>query len=790
MAKPDAADAPRRIVLAARRRSRWRWLRYGGLVVVVLAAGIVGIGVALVGLSIPDYTDQRVLPGLSQPVELIRDENGIPHIFAADLADAYRALGYVHAQDRMFQMELNRRVGAGRLAELIGEAGLPVDRFMRTLGFYRLAEDAVASMGSEARAALEAYAEGVNGWLTDGADRPLPPDLLALRVEPESWRPADSVVWGGLMALQLSNNFRDEVLRARLSERLSPPQIADLWPADPPGQAATLSDLAALYRAAPFDALATALPDVFALASASNEWVVAGQHSTSGRPLLANDPHLGFAAPGLWYLARIVTPDETIAGATVPGVPLTILGHNARIAWGFTTTHADVQDLFIERLMPGDPDRYLTPDGSAAFATRVEAISVRGRDAPVRLVVRTTRHGPVVSDIDPAMATAAGQGHVLALAFTALLPDNQTSEATYWINRAKDWREFVTALEQFHAPMQNMAYADVDGTIGFYAAGRVPIRRGGDGSRPVPGWTGAFDWDGIVPFAALPHAVNPARGRIVNANNRLVADDYPHLIAADWPAPHRANRIEALLGARQQHTPQSFAAIQQDIVSTAALELLATLLPMVRAEGTGPADAAGTTASRRAVVERLAQWDGRMARDRPEPLIAMTWFRELGRHLFGDELGALAGDYGGLRPRVLRRMLTQQIAWCDSIATPTIDEACPAQAVAALDDALALLRDRLGDNVDGWRWGDLHEALFRHNLFGRVPVLKTLTDIKLATDGGPFTINRGSASLSDGRPVPPRPWARLPGNIRSERPRRVAVRRCHRAVRPSAVALL
>ena len=747
MAKPQVAAAPRRVVLAARKRSRWRWLGYAGAALATIVLAAVGTVVVLVRASLPDYEGEIAIPALTGPVEVIRDEHAVPHIFAASLPDAYRALGYVHAQDRLFQMEINRRIGAGRLAELIGETGLSADRFMRTVGLYAQAESAVAAMDEEVRAVIEAYAEGVNAWLI-GNDGPLPPGVLALRVEPEPWRPADTVVWASLMALRLSNNLGDELLRARLADRLEPAQIADLWPAGPADQAVTLPDLAALYRQLPLDALAAALPDMFARASASNEWAVSGQHTESGRPLLANDPHLGFSAPGLWYLARIVTPELTIAGVTIPGVPLAILGHNERIAWGFTTAHADVQDLFIERLDPADPNRYLTPDGSAPFTTRVEEIHVRGRDMPARLVVRTTRHGPVISDIGGRAAAAVAPGHVLALSFTALLPDDRTSEATYWVNRAQDWREFVDALRRFHAPMQNMVYADVDGTIGFYAPARVPIRRNGDGSAPVPGWTGEFDWVGFVPFAELPQAVNPARGRIVNSNNRIVGDDYRYLIAADWPDGFRARRIEDLLDARPKHSSASFTAIQGDITSTAALQLLSTLVPMARAERRRVA-AANASPLIPSALDRLAAWDGAMARSRPEPLIAMTWLRALGTRLYADELGPLADDYGGLRPRVIERILTARTAWCDVTTTPG-RESCAAQALAALDDGLRLLSERLGDEIDEWQWGDLHQALFRHELFGRVAVLRTLTDIMLPTDGGPFTINRGFASLRDG----------------------------------------
>ena len=676
---------------------------------------------------------------MEQPVTVIRDENAVPHIFAGNQLDAYRALGYVHAQDRFFQMEMNRRLGAGRVAELAGEAALPIDRFMRLFDFSGLAAQTVAQMDAAPRAALEAYAEGVNAWLT-ADDRRLPPEFLLAGVEPELWRPADSVLWGKLMALRLSGNFETEILRARLSERLSDEQIADLW-AQNATDTATIRDVAALYPGLQLDRLAAAIPDVFAAASASNEWIVGGGSTQSGKPLLANDPHLGFTAPVLWYLARIVTPDFEIAGATVPGVPFTLLGHNASIAWGLTTAEADVQDLFIERLAPDAPDQYLTPNGPKAFDIREERIDVRFRSEPEIFTVRETRHGPVLSDINREFGAAVQEGHVLALSFTAALADDRTVEAMYLLNRAQNWPSFKAALRNFHAPMQNFAYADVSGRIGFYTSGRVPVRLGGKGRRPTPGWTGESDWSGFVPFNTLPQIVDPPTGRIVNANNRLVGAEYPYFIAEDWPPAFRAQRIEQLLDETPQHSPASFAAIQNDAVSMAAQELVPQLLGMLADQSLGERESA--------VAALLADWHGLMARERPEPLIFLAWLLRLGDRLWNDELGDLAAEYRGLRPQVIQHMISRRPVWCDDRGTPAV-ETCEQQVAGALTEALDLLEDRLGDRPADWRWETQHRATFRHQFLGRFPVLRQLTDITIATDGGPYTVNRGVARLSGG----------------------------------------
>uniref|UniRef100_UPI0031DF88A7 penicillin acylase family protein n=1 Tax=Inquilinus sp. TaxID=1932117 RepID=UPI0031DF88A7 len=417
-----------------------RWLRRGAialacllLLLVVLAGG----GLWWLRTGVPAESGTVQLDGLSGPVRIYRDQHGIPTIFAQNDGDAYFALGWLHAQDRLWQMELQRRIGAGRLSELIGAGGLRFDKLMRILGFYRLAEADVAAQSPEMRAALDRYAAGVNAWI-DGHAGALPPEFTLLWTRPEPWRPADTLVWSKLMALQLSANYRDEILRAQVIARLGPDRAGTLFP-----DLGTLtpSTLAALDQAAPMlTRLAAALPPPLGPRTASNEWVVGPGRTDTGAPILANDPHLGLGAPILWYLARIETPTLSVAGATVPGVPLTILGQNRRIAWGFTTTGADVQDLFLETVDPADPNRYRTPDGSAAFETRTETIKVSG-GAPVTLTIRGTRHGPVLSDLDPGMAKLAGDGKVAALAFTALAPGDTSADALYRLNRAGSWPE-------------------------------------------------------------------------------------------------------------------------------------------------------------------------------------------------------------------------------------------------------------------------------------------------------------------------------------------------------------
>lgn len=746
-----------RAIRPPRYRRPWgKWLAYAGLTVFALVIGA-GLGAMTIAwMSVPDYDGERILPGLARPVTVSRDVYGVPRIEAGNMTDAYRALGYIHASDRMFQMEMTRRTGAGRLAELLGEPVLGLDKLMRTLGLYARAEQSVAAMARTPRSAMQAYAGGVNAWL-ENHDGPLPPELVLLGHKPEPWVAADSAVWGLLMALQLSDNWRGEINRARAAAHLSPDQLNDLWPPVDPGSATTLATTFRDYCCADrqiFARLAEELPGLgtettlstplspFAFASASNEWAVDGQHSESGLPLLANDPHLGFSAPLLWYLVEIVTPALTLTGVSVPGMPFLMLGHNDHIAWGLTTTHADVQDLFIERVDPADPLRYLTPNGSANFDTRREEIIVRGRDKPEIITVRETRHGPVITDISESAAALAGDGEMVALAFNALAPDNRTPEALYDLNRAKNWTEFTAALEKFAAPLQNFAYADIDGHIGFYTPGRLPIRKNGDGRLPVPGWTGEFDWIGFVPFDEMPHRFDPPDGRIVNANNRVAGGSFPHLITADWPDPDRATRIGEMLDDIGAANADDFAVIQLDIASQAARSLLPLLLEnMVQA---GAASEQIQTA-----IDLLANWNGQMDRNRPEPLIFTAWAAELGPALYADELGDDADVAFGIRPRAIRHMLRDKPEWCDDVTTADT-ESCPGRVALALGLAIDNVSAVAGENLADWRWGDMHKARFSHQIFGRVPVLRDLIDIEIETDGGDFTINRGSHILGRG----------------------------------------
>ncbi len=709
-----------------------RILLYGLGGLAALAIITAGGGYLWLRSSLPQTEGDIPLAILDGPVKVSRNGDGLVRIQAETEFDLYRALGFVHAQERLWQMDFMRRVGSGRLSEVMGRATLVHDRFFRTLGFRQLAEANLSHLAPETLAALEAYADGVNAYLRNRSG-PLPLEFQVLGYEPEPWSPVDSLLWGRIMALRLSENWRDELSRARLAGRFSPEQIAQLWPAYPSDAPITIAQLADLIDDSVARQLANLLPPSLAPTGASNAWALSGARSASGSPILANDPHLPLEAPGVWFLARLEVPGITLAGATAPGVPFVILGHNEHVAWGLTTTHSDTQDFFIERISPDNPDQYLTPEGVEDFKARDEFIRLTGGES-VTLVVRETRHGPVMSDVIPEGSSETGA--VLSLAWPALRADDRTPDALYGMNHAQDWAEFRESLRQFHAPQQNVVYADTDGNIGFLAPARVPVRRAGNGQHPVPGWSGEFDWIGFVPFEELPSQDNPRSGVIVNANNKIVSDSFPHLIAVDWPPPYRAERIGAVLsGAAGNHSITDSVVLQQDIVANAADTILPRLL------GVTPVSVRG-----RQATALLHSWDRQMHRNAPEPLILQAWVWALGKAILEDELGPDYLEYLDGGTYTLERMLAEDSQWCDAVGSNEA-ESCDAQIQKALEDALDLLEERFGSDMSAWRWGDAHVARFAHPVLSRIPVVGPYFSYSVETDGGNDTVNRASPRL-------------------------------------------
>jgi penicillin amidase len=674
-------------------------------------------------LSLPAVDGHIGLGPGAPEASISRDLHGVPSIAAGNLKDAYFALGYVHAQDRLWQMEGMRRLGAGRLSEVVGEATLSIDRTMRTLGLYRLAEGDVAALPSERLAEIEAYAAGVNAWIGDQRNT-LPPEFALLGFRPEPWRPADSLVWARIMATRLSGNWREELLRLGLSGSLTVRQIAELW-ADsgsvPPAAGQPVDAAAAMRILAIAAALEAAVPPT----TASNAWVIGGDLTASGAPILASDPHLGFSAPVLWYLARIETPETVLAGATVPGVPALLLGRNRQLAWGMTTTHSDTQDLFIEQVDTANTNRYATPDGWREMEVRTETIGVRdGENVAHR--VRVTRHGPVVSDL-----ADIGDGKLtLALRSTALEPEDGIAGAILAMARAGTVDAAIEALRAAGAPQQNIVLADSSGATAMISPARVPLRKEGDGRVPVDGASGDFDWAGFVPFEELPLTRGSADGWIGNANNRPVPPDYPHLLTADWPSADRMERLARQLNDDTPATVAANARLQMDDVSMMADRLLTPMLALTTPRSDGA----------RVALDLLKAWDRAMSADRPAPLVFSLWLRNFARSLYADETGEHFPQFGDPRPDFLRFALSPQGApWCDDVTTAERNETC----TDILSDSLEETVRMLGGDPAGTDWGERHHAVFAHTIFRHVPVLGGLTTINGPTSGGFGTLNRG-----------------------------------------------
>jgi penicillin amidase len=733
-----------------------------GVSLLALTSGVAGGfgGAYLFHRAEPIYDGHTRISGLSGVAEVYRDAYGVPHIFAANRDDAARALGYVHASERMFQMEMQRRAGQGRLSEIVGSDMLGIDKFTRTLGLYRLAQSSFVAMSPEAQRTFQAYADGVNTWLETHRNT-LSPEFVLLHAVPEPWQPADSVVWGKLMALQLSHNYNLEMLRADMAAKLPPEQTQWLFPAQlgtpvttqpgggaravsdtplhpaqrdwvvspPPSQQSEQSQLPQLPMSA--DAKLAELLGMDH--AASNEWVIGGARTVSGKPILANDPHLGLEAPILWYLARIVTPDGNVKGATVPGLPVVLLGQNDHLAWGFTTTGSDTQDLFVETVDPANPNNYVTPDGSVAFVETTETIHVKDA-ADVKLVVRNTRHGPVLSDIDAHMANLAGAGKVMALAFTGLGGLDTTSEALLRINGAHSAAELLDALKLYQTPTQNIVYADSDGIFGFVNPGLVPVRKKGDGSMPVDGASGDYDWVGTLPLELLPQVANPAAGYVFNANNAVVGPDSPYDLGKDWEEPYRARRLQQFFNATGKFTMAQSVAMQADHLSLAATDMLPLLLSI-----------SPSNPRTKQALDMLRVWDAVMDKAKAEPAIFEAWLYQLHKHMLLEKTGIDMRDKGPLAASTLFELVTQHPKeWCGAA-----DADCHTMMEKSLDDALAMETEHQGDDMGRWHWGMENMASLRHKFYSHIPVLDKLSDLSVASSGDFYTIDRGGGFNND-----------------------------------------
>ena len=685
-------------------------------VLAIALIGVLGVSAWLVerfSASKPRTTGEVALAVLERPAQVVRDENGIAHIFGETDADVMAALGYVHASERFFQMDLARRYMRGELAALFGEDYLRADAQTRTYGFRALTEDIVANLSDETRDLMQAYVAGVNARVAEGA---VAPEYAVLRTAPESWSLEDSAAIVVLLANDLAAGAGTDRERALLDDILSAEQLAQFTLSFPDWAPTMLK--AEDMRARFGEVQTQPLPPAQAPSSqsdnqpGSNAWVISGERSETGRPLLANDPHLGLSTPAIWYYVRLNLSYGPVIGGTVPGAPFVILGRNAHAAWGFTNTGFDVIDI-LER------DR-----AAETITTRTEAITIKGRREPVTITIEETADGPV---LNPDWFDLRGydEDSIVVRRSTVSAPGNRVADATLAIMQAQNFDDFVEAGRGWTAPMQNMHFASVDGTIGYTTAGLLPIR------------DESGDWTGFIPFDELPRVRNPQGGIIASGNNLVAGPDYPYALPGSY-ATYRAPRIEQLLNATERHSLESFTQLQMDVTSEQALRLLPMLL------GSEPESQLGAEA-----LAKLEAWDGALDADGSEALIYSAWLRVLSGAIWNDELDTLAATFNQPRRAFLEEVLMGEAsAWCDDIRTDAV-ESCAITAGLALDAAMAETADAFGRDMNSWRWGDMHVADFDHP-FDSLPLIGPMFANRVAVPGDGATINVAHFSYASG----------------------------------------
>ncbi|MEO9652832.1 MAG: penicillin acylase family protein [Roseobacter sp.] len=732
------------------------WLLRIASALVVLVVLAIALVYYLGSRSLPDYNDTLDVPFLTAPVEIVRDNANVPHIFGSTDEDVYYALGFAHAQDRLWQMTMLRRTAQGRLSELFGTATLEIDQLVRRLNIYTLAVASLDAQDEKTTKILRAYATGVNARLdqinADALGRGAP-EMFLFNAPVAPWRPADSLAIIKLMGLRLAGHLDTEVMRARVSLALPDHErIRDILPDAPGTGVAALPEYAALFPDAKrFAGTAPVAPHPLSpfarapFAGASNVWSAAPSRSAAGGTLLANDPHLGFSAPGIWYLARLQLQSGGIIGGTIPGMPVVLTGRSDDLGWGLTSAKMDDQDVHIERVNPDNSEEYETPTGFKPFETRKSIIYIK--DAPpVTVTLRWTENGPVLPGSHYNLASITPPEHVASVAWTLLSANDTSMMAALALMEAKSVEGGFQAIEKYIAPAQNLMLADRE-NIGMKMIGAMPrrdARHQSQGRLPSPGWIETNRWQGRLPYASNPEFIAPAGGILGNTNNKVVERPFPNHVSFDWGDTQRIQRWQRLMQARQVHTRDSFIEAQLDTVSFTAR----SLLPLIGAElwFTGESAPEGTALrQRQRALALLGEWSGEMNEHMPEPLIYAAWLRSLQARMIQDELGPLAREFTHVEPLFIERAFRDidgASVWCD-VQQSAPQETCADMARLALDDALIWIEETWGSALESLRWGDAHQATHDHPVLGTVPVLRYFVNIRQSTNGGDNTLQRG-----------------------------------------------
>jgi penicillin amidase len=695
--------------------------------------------------------------GLSAPVEIRRDVHGVPSIVAKTDHDAFFAAGYVHAQDRLWQLELQRRLVDGRLSEVFGRTSINEDIWLRTLGLRAAAQSSWQSLTPEAKDSLAAYTAGINAWMA--THHHLPPEFGILGIKPEPWSVYDSLGWNAMFALTLGGNFREEITRYVAGRTLSGEKVAALYK-EAPGAApvtVTTAELQQTQKLAALGDFQRQLESQLKLGGkyvGSNAWVVSGKLAGNGHAMLANDPHLPLQLPSLWYAMRLKGDRLDASGMSLVGLPVVIFGRNQHIAWGGTNMMADQQDLYFERVNPLDPTQYEVNGKWEKFTTRLETIAVkadfpaflRGALKPVTIEIRGTRHGPVISDQFNMF------DEPVTLRWSLLENKGSSYEALYRAGFASDWSSFNDAFKDYVAPALNLLYADDKGNIGYLGVGRIPLRAKGEGTMPVPGWNDEYEWRGSIPFAQMPRSFNPEKGYIVNANNRITDGHYPYFISHDWAPGDRAVRIEQLLqqklSARHGLNVDDMRAIQADVWNKPSAALVRAMVAFKPQND-----------QQREAIGYLARWDGNMDRDSVGATLFYAWNDHLRSYIFGDEIEAPFNKKGVTRTLevLAERMPDDELAavlrhdplnWCDRRDTPEKEDAEKALELS-LQSALKALRRVGGSDMSGWTWGKIHTTRYEHTPFSASNLLRRIFDRNVGNGGAPNSVNVASAVLED-----------------------------------------
>ncbi len=708
--------------------------------------------------SFPQISGVIHLQGLDGTADIYRDKMGIPHIYATTLHDLFFAQGYVHAQDRFWQMDAWRHIGSGTLSEMFGSGQVSTDAFLRTLGWREVAQAEWDGMGPESKAILTAYTDGVNAYLKDHSGTAVSLEyavlgLLSPDYKIAPWTPINSLTWGKAMAWDLRGNLDEEIQRAVLLKTLTPQQVDELYPPYPSdhpiivnqigsGPSANVTPEQATMNL-PSSVLSALQQNASLLDTAlgphgdgigSNSWVISGKLTATGQPLLANDPHLGIQMPSIWYQIDMHCMPKSdqcpyeVAGFSFAGVPGVIIGHNDNIAWGFTNTGPDVMDLFIEKVNPDNPNQYEYNGQWLNFDTRTETINVSG-GSPVTITVRSTKHGPVISDtygpledvnknnapdfipFKDKSGVPLPSNYVIALAWTALKPSSPF-EAIWGFNKAQNWDQFRAAAQSFHVPAQNLVYADTQGNIGYQMPGDIPIRKSGDGRFPVPGWTGQYDWTGFIPFDQLPYTFNPSDGYIVTANNEVVSpQNYKYLITTDWDYGYRANRIVDMIQNAPGKIDISYIQKMEGDKYDANAATLVPLLQNLSSQFTGN-DAAA--------LNLLTKWDGQTTANSAPAAIFESFWRHLLQNTFDDDMPKAYWPDGGSRWNEVISNLVKNPndPFWDDKTTKNVVETRDDILKKSLTDAVSELEGRFGNDMSKWNWGDMHAATFQNQTLG------------------------------------------------------------------------